>query len=205
MENFQNIKSPEKISIEEQTFRQYSDDLKLTPEDFNKVILDVGAGEAYFAKWAKDHNVSSSIYSLEPIQEMEMKEKVINSSAESIPMPDQSFDLIVSYAAIPNIYLGDKDAKIKVKDCFSEMLRVLRDGGEVRLARVFMGDKYENQRILASSIKEVLSELQRKDNIEITETRTPIFDSFEYDKHTMKGILAESFFVTIKKLKKENI
>lgn len=195
-------KTAEEISTEE-TFKEYVEDLKLTPEDFDKTILDVGAGDASFAKWALDHNVSNDIYSLEPIQEMLVKEKAINSNAESIPMPDNSFDLIISDSAIPNIYLGIDDVNKKVKECFSEMLRVLRDGGNIRLAHVLIGNKYESQKILASSVKEVLNELKEKDNLKIEQIRTPEYDTYEYDKNTKKGILAEAFLITIQKLKKE--
>lgn len=204
MGKFESIQTPDNSLIEEKTFREYFDDLNLKPEDFDKVILDVGAGEAYFAKWAKDHNVSKEIYSLEPIQQMSIKEKALNAYAESIPMADQSFDLVVSNGAIPNIYLGDKDVKEKVKESFSEMLRVLKDDGEVRLARVLIGDKYESQKNLASGIKEVFKELQEKENIQITQTHTPEHDTFEYDEnHNKKELLAESFLITIQKLKKE--
>lgn len=206
MEKIENIQTPDNNLIEEKTFREYFDDLNIKPEDFDKVILDVGAGEAYFAKWAKDHNVSGEIYSLEPIQQMVIKEKTLNAYAESIPMPDQFFGLVVSNGAIPNIYLDDKDVKEKVKECFSEMLRVLKDDGEIRLARVLIGDKYESQKNLASGIKEVFKDLKEKYNIQITQTHTPEHDTFEYDEnHNKKELLAESFLIVLQKLKKTNI
>jgi len=40
--------------------------LDLKPEDFEGKILDVGSGEGGFARWAKDHNVSSELYCVEP-------------------------------------------------------------------------------------------------------------------------------------------
>lgn len=187
-------------SAEEETFKQYFYDLELKPEDFNKTILDVGAGEAQFAKYAKDHNISSQIYSLEPVQEMSEKEKGLVGYAEEIPMPDKSFDLIVSTGAIPNIYLGEKDVEEKVKKSFSEMLRVLNDEGEIRLARVLMGNKYENQKILTNTVEEVLKKIQ-ENNVEVTKIRTPINDTYEYEKHIKKDLLAESFLIIIKKKK----
>lgn len=206
MEKIENIQTPDNNLIEEKTFREYFDDLNIKPEDFDKVILDVGAGEAYFAKWAKDHNVSGEIYSLEPIQQMVIKEKTLNAYAESIPMPDQFFGLVVSNGAIPNIYLDNKDVKEKVTECFSEMLRVLKDDGEIRLARVLIGDKYESQKNLASGIKEVFKDLKEKYNIQITQTHTPEHDTFEYDEnHNKKELLAESFLIVLQKLKKTNI
>jgi len=204
MEKYQNIKSPENVSNEEETFRQYFDELELKPEDFNKVILDVGAGEAYFAKWAKDHNVCSTIYSLEPFQKMMENEKNLVGYAEEIPMPDKSFDMIVSNGAIPNIYLGEKDVKEKVEKGFSEMIRVLKDGGEIKIARVLIGNKYENQKILANCIKETLDHLKEKFNIDIKMTHTPINDTYEYDENkNRKNLLAESFLIVLQKPKKE--
>lgn len=190
-----------KPSAEEETFKQYFYDLELKPEDFNKTILDVGAGEAQFAKYAKDHNISSQIYSLEPVQEMSEKEKSLVGYAEEIPIPDKSFDLIVSTGAIPNIYLGEKDVEEKVKKSFSEMLRVLKDEGEIRLARVLMGNKYENQKILTNIIEEVLKKIQEENNIEVKKIRTPINDTYEYENHTKKDLLAESFLIILRKKK----
>jgi len=186
-------------SAEEETFNSYLYDLELKPEDFNKIILDVGAGEAQFAKYAKDNNIGSQIYSLEPFQEMLEKEKSLVGCAEEIPMPDESFDLIVSSGAIPNIYLGEKDVEEKVKKSFSEMLRVLKEGGEIRLARVLMGNKYENQKFLKNTIEEVLEKL-KENNVEIKKIRTPENDSYEYDNHVKKDLLAESFLIILKKL-----
>lgn len=190
-----------KISAEEETFKSYFYDLELKPEDFNKIILDVGAGEAEFAKYAKDHNIGSQIYSLEPFQEMLEKEKSLVGYAEEIPMPNESFDLIVSNGAIPNIYLGEKDVEEKVKKSFSEMLRVLKDEGEIRLARVLIGNRYDNQKILANIIDEVLKKLE-ENNVEVKKIRTPINDSYEYENHNKKDLLAESFLIILKKLKK---
>ena len=195
----------EEISEEEKTFRQYIEDLKLNPEDFKKVILDVGAGEAHFAKWAKDHNISSQIYSLEPFQKMAEKEKGLIGNAEEIPTLDASFDLVVSNGAIPNIYLGEKDVEEKVKKSFTEMLRILKAGGEVRLARVLFGSKYKNQKIFADSVLGILKELQEKFNIKIDKIRTPLNDSYEYDeKGNKKVILAESFLIILRKPNSNN-
>lgn len=193
-----------KISAEEETFKNYFYDLELKPEDFNKIILDVGAGEAQFAKYAKDHNLSSQIYSLEPFQKMLEKDKSLVGYAEEIPTPNESFDLIVSNGAIPNIYLGEKDVQEKVKKSFSEMLRVLKDEGEIRLARVLMGNKYENQKILTNILEEVLKKMQ-ENNVEVKKIRTPINDTYEYENHIKKDLLAESFLIILKKLKNNTL
>jgi hypothetical protein len=108
MNEFSVGKPPENISEEEKTFKEYVEDLGITPADFKKVILDVGAGEAHFAKWARDHNISSQIYSLEPREKMSIKENALIGSAEEIPLPDACIELVVSNGAIP----GGPDPKI---------------------------------------------------------------------------------------------
>ena len=82
MEKFENNQAEAREFSTEEIFQQYVSDLNLKPEDFDKVMLDIGAGSASFAKWAKDHNVSSQIYSLEPIEEMSEKEKGLVGVAE---------------------------------------------------------------------------------------------------------------------------
>ncbi|MEK7172709.1 MAG: methyltransferase domain-containing protein, partial [Patescibacteria group bacterium] len=82
------------------------EDLKLSPEDFDKKILDVGSGSGQFAKWAKEHNVSSQIFSLEPKQESKEKIKSVKGVAEAIPFQNEVFDLVVSNASIPNVLFG---------------------------------------------------------------------------------------------------
>ena len=194
-----------KFSVEEQTFKKYVEDLELKPGDFNKVILDVGAGNAYFAKWAKEHKVSSKIYSLEPSEEILEKEKGLVAKAEEIPMPNEFFDLIISNGAIPNIYLDTDNVKEKVEKSFSEMFRVLKDGGEIRLARVLIGHKYESQMVLADSVREVLQKLKEKYNLETKKIHMPSDDSYEWEGHKKKDLLAESFLIILKKPKKEAI
>lgn len=193
------IEQQTQFSEDEKKFQLYVDDLRLKPEDFEKIILDVGAGDAGFAKWAKDNNISSQIYSLEPFQEMLEKENGLVGNAEKIPMPDKTFDLVLSNSAIPNIYLGEENIEEKVKKSFYEMLRVLKEDGEIRLARVLIGDKYDSQKVLGESIKKVFKELQEKNNIKIEKIRTPDNDVYESGDNGEDVLLAESFFVVLKK------
>lgn len=37
-------------------YQRYLEDLQLSQDDLHKTILDVGSGEAFFAKWAKKEN-----------------------------------------------------------------------------------------------------------------------------------------------------
>lgn len=207
MEKFSTQKSFErKLSVEEEIFKQYVYDLKLKPEDFNKIILDIGAGDTSFAKWAKSNNISSLIYCLEPLKEISLEEKSLVASGEEIPMPDEYFNLIISNGVIPNVYLNEFNVKEKIKNFFSEMLRVLKDGGEIRLAHVLIGSRYQYQLVFADSIKESLEELQRKYDFEIKKIHIPLNDSYEYDEnHIRKGLLAESFLIILKKINNNNL
>lgn len=176
------------------------EDLRLTPEDFSKKILDVGAGSAQFAKWAKEHDVSQEIYSLEPKEDYpEEKNNTILAKAESIPFKDESFDLIVSNAAIPNIYIGDKYAEKEVEDSFNEMIRVLKSGGEIRLAHVLFGKEYRSQIILKQSIERALKDIESKEGFEVERIRTPIGDTYEYVNHEPTELLAEAYLIIIRK------
>lgn len=199
----ENIEEKQQISeSDEKVFQIYVEDLRLTPEDFKKRILDIGAGSAQFAKWAKEHGVSSNIYSLEPYQDILEKEKSIRGFAEKLPFADKSFDLIISNSAIPNIYLteGSADAvNKKVHDSFYEMLRTLKDEGEIRLARVLMGKEFESQKILSQALENTIKDLE-KEGLKVEKIKTPEYNTYQYDQnHNPLKILAEAFLIIIRK------
>ena len=80
------------------------------------------------------------------------------------------------------------------------MLRVLKGGGEIRLARVLIGRKYQRQMVLTDSIEESLEELKKTYNFEVDKIRTPQNDTYEYDdNNNKKDLLAESFLIILKK------
>lgn len=188
---------------DEEVFQAYMEDLRLTPEDFDKKILDVGAGAAQFATWAKEHRVSSEIYSLEPQKEyLAEKDKSVVARAETMPFADESFDLVVSNGAIPNIYIDQRNADVvkeKVTNSLHEMVRVIRPGGEIRLARVLMRKASESQRMLSQSVEEALENLEANGNIQIEKIRTPSDDTYEYENHRPKKLLAEAYLIIIHK------
>ena len=77
-----NEKQEELEKTDEEVFREYIENLDLNPEDFDGEILDVGSGSRQFAKWARDHNVSSEIYSVEPVDEIINNKKIVREVAE---------------------------------------------------------------------------------------------------------------------------
>jgi hypothetical protein len=184
----------EKLSAVEEAFQYYLDDLGLMPGDVNKVILYVGVDNTYFARWIKDHNMSSQIYSLEPFHEMLETEKALVGFAEEIPILDKSFDLIVSIGAIPNIYLGDGEVKEKIQENFSEMLQVLRDRREILLARVLADSTYPYQKIFTQNLQEALKTLE-ENNITLEKIRTPENDLYKHENNIKTDLLTASFIM----------
>ncbi len=202
MEKFpeQNLRK-ELDKTDEEVFREYMNDLDLVPEDFDGKILDVGAGGAEFARWAKDNNVSSEIYSIEPSDEIKDSPKGVKARAGELPFHDNEFDLIVSNAAVPNVFIGGSKETVKkqIKDSLTEFLRVSKTDGEIRLGRVQKGTLYENQRNFSEAFDEALSELAKKHNLSINEIHTKP-DTYEYDSNgNPTRLLAESFLVEIRK------
>jgi ubiquinone/menaquinone biosynthesis C-methylase UbiE len=201
MENFEDD-HPIESEFDEERFQNYVEDLRLTSEDFQKKILDVGAGSAQFAKWAKDHGVSSEIYSIEPEEGRLMeREKGVIGVAEKLPFADESFDLLVSTAAIPNVYIGEDEhiLKAKVTGAFSEIVRVLKSGGEARLARVLIGSLEKTQCQLARNIRASLNDMQENNGISVEWVRTPSDDTFDYKKDGAKDLRAEAYLLIIHK------
>jgi ubiquinone/menaquinone biosynthesis C-methylase UbiE len=192
--------SGELEKTDEEVFREYCQDLELSPEDFDKKILDIGAGGAKFAKWAKEHNVSSEIYSLEPYEELKEKTKAVRGLAEQLPFADDSFDLVVSNAAIPNIFL--EQDKNKVRESFLEALRVVKPGGEVRFAKVAKGAKGESwseRKELTRSIITTLAEL-KKSGVGVEEIHQPYADIHKQNRKGKKGrLLSETYLIKLHK------
>lgn len=197
--------SPEqKISQDqERVFRNYMEGLQLTPEDFNKKILDVGSADAGFAKWAKDHQVSLEIYSIDPQDstKFQEREKAVRGIVQGLPFPDESFDLALSHAAIPQILWTKVDRRRKkieeeevehiIQQSFQEMIRVVEKGGEVRLGRVSLEDVYPYKHIFMRSLNRVMDKLKKDERISLEVIPTDIFpltqkERLEYERFYKK-------------------
>ena len=200
-EKFSKNESSIEDHTDEEVFQNYMEDLKLSPEDFDKKILDVGSGSSQFAKWAKDHHVSSHIFSLEPKQELQEKTKSVRGKAEAIPFQSEVFDLVISYASIPNVFLGESPETIKekVRNSLFELMRVTKPGGEIRLGRVLKGEIYESQKELALALDETLEELRQTYAAEIEEVHYPAADTYEYVNHEPVKLLAKAYLIKIRK------
>jgi len=192
----------ENEETDEEVFRAYMDDVQLSPEDFDKKILDVGSGMGQFAKWAKEHNISSEIYSLEPKQISEENEKSVRGFAEAIPFHNGEFDLVISNASIPNVFLGEKKEvlKWKIQASLSELMRVTKPGGEIRLGRVLKGTEYDSQRELTLATEDELKELEKTQGVNVEEIPYPSADLYEYEDHEKTKLIARAYLIKIHKL-----
>jgi ubiquinone/menaquinone biosynthesis C-methylase UbiE len=127
----------------EQTYREYVSELKLSPEDLQKRILDVGSNTANFASEAAKRGFKN-IVSVDKIHFNDRNGyeadkpygdgRLAVANALNLPFKNNEFDLVVSIYAIPN---GLESTEDMVKACL-EMLRVTKTGGEVRLSGVHL-------------------------------------------------------------------
>lgn len=106
--------------------------------DHHGKILDMAAGVGTFLLYGLHQGYD--IYGVEPeqwkldyirlkIQENQYphwySDRIIQASGEELPFPDNSFDLITSYQTLEHVQ--------DVEKCISEMLRVLKPGGKLKI------------------------------------------------------------------------
>lgn len=183
-------------------FERYLDSLKLSDEDLKKTILDVGSHESTFADWAKRHNVSKNIFSLDPWFISRERTKAVQGMSEAIPFKDESFDIVVSNCAIPNIFLEDEDVEEKTRLSLFEMFRVTKPGGEIRLGNVGKGELYLAEKERTMALNKVLKELERDLKAEVEQVHVSELDYYEPAESEFAGELySPTYFIKIKKPK----
>ncbi|MEK7068889.1 MAG: class I SAM-dependent methyltransferase [Patescibacteria group bacterium] len=168
-------------------YKQYVDELKLSPEDLRKRILDVGADFGHFAEVAKRNGYNdvcsidikhpADIYDIDTTIDL-AGGKMAVADAFQLPFKDEAFDLTISFCAIPNVVKGQNpsDYQKEIKKIFQEMLRVTRVGGEIRLGRVIsehQEDVLKLQR--GQQVKEALEWFAKRSrqfetSVEVTDT-----------------------------------
>ena len=98
-----------------------------------KRILDIGAGDAELEQAAKKRNItiipidprSTDVYQTSSPRGVDY----IQGSAFHLPFQNNSFDLVLSHAAPPTMFIKDAE---QVRIVLEEMERILKDGGEAR-------------------------------------------------------------------------
>src|SRR3989344_4481862 len=158
----------------------YFEDLRLDKENLrDKKILDIGSRESLFAKWAKDQGVSTEVYNLDLHDNFLQRQKSVQGAAEKLPFLDESFDLIVSHAAVPNEFVLDIYPRKRTTESINDMLRALKVNGEIRLGPLgrLGDDKYPHYKIY-QALKKRLTELQNQGKIEF---RLVPLETYELD------------------------
>lgn len=150
-------------------FLEYCRDLELAPQDFEKSILDVGSGYAGFMRGADYLGLGKNIVSLDKYTESaeklndDQKSRFVTAIAEKMPFPDDSFEFVISRAAMPQAYTYDLEDENEVRQIISarlqEMWRVLRSGGWLKISNISFDGT--NRRELSSRVMEqVLKEFE---------------------------------------------
>ena len=131
-----------------------------------KIILDIGAGTRRFAKEINALGIGAEVYSVDPIYYVsideidkqllkskenieyikafntsEVKQRTVAALGEELPFKDKRFDLVISNFCFP-MYANNKR---QVENFFTDIARVLKNSGEIRLYPLcwFGGNKKE--------------------------------------------------------------
>lgn len=127
----------------------------LLPKVQNKIVLDLGCGTGKFMQ--KFYKETTKYYGLDLSNEQLniAKEKVKDSnveficcSAEDIPLPDNSVDVIISTWVLGTILEEDRRNKV-----LEEMKRVLKEDGNIYLVENDIGGEFEEIRNRYPNIK----------------------------------------------------
>jgi len=204
-EDFRSHEAENEKRDQEELFQSYFYDLALSPEDFGKLILDVGGGRGGFASWAREHNLSDDIYTLDPELKTDEKNKLFAGRVEELPFQNEVFDLVVSHASIPQLFSGGRyeelDKKQLVESAVNEMLRVLRTEGEIRLAPLSRGEIQNWHRPVWEVLRTVLDKLQ-EDGLITSEEETLGKAPTRFNKNgeAIEGSEEEKILIKIKKM-----
>lgn len=108
-----------------------------------KTILDLGSGASEeFKSGIRERKIDAEVISLNPslgpdtqsgkdARLMSTKERAVAGIAEKLPFKERTFDLVISVYAIP-LWFPHGNTEINTQ-AFSEITRVLKDGGEARI------------------------------------------------------------------------
>jgi ubiquinone/menaquinone biosynthesis C-methylase UbiE len=170
-----NIDDIYSIEISEDVIKQL-ENLGLSPDEIKGSVLDIGAGEGQFAI-DLENVTDAKITSIDNHRNEDTPDGVVTADVKNLPFEDNSFDMVISHASIPNVYVGmysdelpklsKKEMKKSVSESFREILRVLKPGSSATLAPVRIAQNYESERAISNIVQEEIRELQ-EDGIHVT-------------------------------------
>ncbi len=138
---------------------EYFDDLELRPELLqNKTALDLGSNEHFFDEYCKEkYNTHFVALDNEGIKLGAKHAMGIISDAKQLPFKDESFDLIISHAAMPHILIDFEKEMIEkgiltkktekaltqsLLEFFREVYRTVKQKGQIRLSTFCIKEEY---------------------------------------------------------------
>ncbi len=166
----------------------------LAPKVKDKIVLDLGCGTGKFMQ--KFHKETIKYYGLDLSNEQLniAKSKVVNDnveliccSAENIPLPDNTIDVIISTWVLGTILEVDRRNKV-----LNEMKRVLKKGGNIYLVENDIGGEFEEIRNRYPNI-----ERTKKYNDWIENSGFTIEDRFETYFKFKNIVEAKNVFINI--------
>jgi len=111
-----------------EAFEYYLADLPLTPDDLQKPLLDVGAGEGKFVQYVREVLGNSEAIGVEAQEhKISGKEGLIVSDGLELPFPDESFDVVIAHNYLPMFVAEPAQMEAAIR----ELIRVAKKGGKV--------------------------------------------------------------------------
>jgi ubiquinone/menaquinone biosynthesis C-methylase UbiE len=165
--------SPEEM-LDEEYYNEYMKDLGLHPEDITGHVLDIGAGDARFARYVEMHGLSKEVISLDTQEKFLYNKHVVVGNVDSMPFNDGEFDLVISHASVPHVYYLELDEEHpeelekKLQKVLREMIRVVKPGGQVRFGPIDEGKSFEIFATFRKILDETLDEIQKTRDASIT-------------------------------------
>jgi SAM-dependent methyltransferase len=179
MERFESPKletgiEKESVDLSEDVLEQL-DNLGITPEMVKGSVLDIGARDAEFARdFSNKEDVN--ITSVDTEITDENRDIVDRADVRILPYKDDSYDMVISHASIPNMFINmyshefsrisRESMKGSVRLALQEIIRVLKPGKTAYLAPVLIAENYEPQKVMKEIIFKAIDNL-KKENIDV--------------------------------------
>lgn len=160
----------EEIKISEDVLEQL-DNLGITLEMVKGNVLDVGARDAEFARDFSNKD-DVNITSIDTIITDENRDTVDRADVRILPYNDDSYDMVISHASIPNMFIEMYSSEFSrisresiegsVRLALHEIIRVLKPGKTAYLAPISIAENYESQKVMKEIIFKAIDNLKEE-------------------------------------------